>query len=375
MSNNIIDMHFHVGLLGDKYPKLGKMTPEYRKKLVFKIFLLYAGIKENEVSDEILEKKTEEIIKKSKIDYVVCLALDPVFDENGNRCESKSYIWIDNEYILKLKERIGKKVLLGASVHPYDPKFEERIKKYVDLGAVLLKWLPSAQQINLADDRVKHALKLLATVKNGKPLPLLLHTGPEYAIPSTNLKTSSYDFLSWSGFENFINFLRGKKKWYKPKIKKIHENLESGLSSGAIIIFAHCGLPYYVPKFLGRILEHSDFDIVKKFLNKYQPSSSLPGKCYADVSACVTPFRSGYHSELKKIPDGSLLFGSDFPTPVFELSADLKENWKDFKAILDGDVKRLIVPQDNILDVNYRELSIKFPDHKMFSNFSLLINQ
>jgi hypothetical protein len=70
-----------------------------------------------------------------------------------------------------------------------------------------------------------------------------------------------------------------------------------------------------------------------------------------------------------KLPEESLLFGSDFPTPVFELSAGLKEAWRDFRAVLRGDLGRIIIPQDNLLDVNYRELRNAFPGHSMFTNF------
>ena len=89
--------------------------------------------------------------------------------------------------------------------------------------------------------------------------------------------------------------------------------------------------------------------------------------------ACATPFRKQSFPKLSKLPQDSLLYGSDFPTPVFELSADLKEAWRDFKAILKGDLSRIIIPQDNLLDLNYRELSTAFPGHPMFTNFRQLL--
>jgi hypothetical protein len=268
---------------------------------------------------------------------------------------------------------MGEKVLLGASVHPYDPEFKTRVQKYVEKGAVLLKWLPSAQQIDLADGRIKDALKFLAKARHGAPLPLLLHVGPEYAIPSSDPKTMSYDFLSWTWWDNLQNSCRGANKWHVPRTKNIHENLKAGLGEGAAIIFAHCGLPYFAPNWLQRIVEHSDFGAVRQYLENYPAGSSKNGRCYADLSACATPFRRGYFSDILKLPAGSLFFGSDFPTPVFELSADAGEMWKDFKAVVEGHLERIIVPQDNLLDVNYRELSIAFPGHPMFANFNAFL--
>jgi hypothetical protein len=282
-------------------------------------------------------------------------------------------MWVDNDYILDLRQSLGEKVLLGASAHPYDPDFKNRVKKYVDQGAVLLKWLPSAQQINLADERVREALTFLATAKDGAPLPLLLHVGPEYAILSSDPRTSSYDYLSWTWWDRFRNNFRGARKWHRPHTKKTEENLRAGLGEGAVIIFAHCGLAYYAPNWLKRIVEHSEFEAVRRYLIDYPADSSAGGRCYADVSACVTPFRRSYFAAISELPAQSLLFGSDFPTPVFELSADVGEMIDDLKAVLRGELDRIVVPQDNLIDVNYRELWHFFPAHPMFTNFNALL--
>ncbi|MHC4942283.1 MAG: amidohydrolase family protein [Planctomycetota bacterium] len=369
-NHELIDAHFHVGLIGDRWPNWGGMRNEYRKKLIYKTFLLYAGIKESDVSDRLLRRKTIETISESKIDKVICLALDPVYDEGGILRKEASNIWVDNEYVLELQRELPDRILLGASVHPYDPNFKERVRIYVDKGAVLLKWLPSAQQIDLADERVKRALKFLAKAGiNDRPLPLLLHSGPEYAIPSTDKRTSSYDYLNWTKWDGIVNFFRFGKKRHVPKVDRIHNNLNEMLQEGGYIIFAHCGLPYIFQGVLGKAFEHSEFDIVRGYLAR-SSQREFAGRCFADVSACATPFRKVYFDKLKELPEDTLLFGSDFPTPVFEISADLKENWRDFKAVMKGHLERIVVPQDNLLDVNYRELAHFFPDHPMFTNFS-----
>jgi hypothetical protein len=238
---------------------------------------------------------------------------------------------------------------------------------------VLLKWLPSAQQIDLADERVRDALTFLAQAKDGAPLPLLLHVGPEYAILPSDPRTSSYDYLSWTWWDEFRNKLRGSKRWHRPHTKKIEENLTAGLEAGTIIIFAHCGLAYYAPNWLKRIGEHSEFKTVSRYLRHFPADAAEGGRCYADVSACVTPFRRSYFSAINELPAPSLLFGSDFPTPVFELSADVGEMMEDFRAVLNGQWDRIVVPQDNLIDVNYQELQNFFPGHPMFTNFNALL--
>lgn len=170
-----------------------------------------------------------------------------------------------------------------------------------------------------------------------------------------------------------MNSLRAKKdRLAVPQVEKIRQNLRKALDAGAIIIFAHCGLPYFFSGFLGRFLEHSDFETVKRYLEETAAVSS-GGACYADASAICTPFRKRYFKAVEKLPPERLLFGSDFPTPVFELSADLKENLKDFKAMLKGDFWRIVVPQDNLIDVCHRELKYFFPGHPMFVNYNRML--
>ncbi|UCE66413.1 MAG: hypothetical protein JSU85_16505 [Candidatus Zixiibacteriota bacterium] len=370
----IIDMHMHVGLLGDQWPDWGHFSDWYRRQIVYKLFLFYSRIDEKKVSDLYLRDMTIKTIDSCSLNKVVCLALDPVYDTTGRRRTDLSNVWVDNDFIVKeLKKILPEKVLLGASVHPYDPQFLDRIKKYVDEEAVLIKWLPSAQMIDLAEEKTRDAMLSLATIgHNGKPLPLLLHIGPEFAIPTTDQRTGSYDYLTWSWSDKLINSMRGRKRWHRPKTHKIHENLKAGLDEGLIIIFAHAGLPYFSSGIPGRFLEHSDFETVEKYLDLTK-KGVFKGKCYTDISAFCTPFRYKFFSKVKKLPPELLLFGSDFPTPAFELSADLNELINDFKAVLKGQLYRIVVPEDNLLDVNYRELEKAFPGHPMFTNFSKLI--
>ena len=367
----VIDMHVHVGLRGDKWKQWGKFSDEYVKSIPLAVLLFYGRMKPEDLTDEKLRAATEKAIGEcQQVDQVVCLALDPAYDGAGNSLADRAHMWVANEYVVDLRRALPNKVLFGASVHPYDPTFEARVKACVDQGAVLLKWLPSAQAINLADARVGKALKFLAAAApGGRPLPLLLPVGSEYAIPPVDRRMTSLDFLSWSKVDATWNWFRGNKKWIRPDLKRLHENLRAGFDSGAIIIFAHCGTPYFASGLLGRLVEHSDFDVVKKYLE----TPAYRGRVYADVSAMVTPFRQSYFPAIKNLPPGSLLLGSDFPVPIFELSADLRENLKDLKAVLDGHLENIVVPDGNLIDVNYRELRNVFGDHPVFTSFASLM--
>jgi len=372
-------MHVHVGVLGDHpdFRRYGAISPWMRGQPAYRILLLYARIPPAQASDVRFRDAFLETVAGSSIDQVVCLALDPAYDETGRRREDRSNLWVDNAYIVReLVPRSGGRVRLGASVHPYDPEFERRVRQAVDDGAVLLKWLPSAQWIDLADERVRKALLFLATAgPGGRPLPLLLHVGVEYAIITADPRTASYDFLSWSFWERFRNSLRPRAtRWRTPNVGRVHANLRAGLDAGASIILAHCGLPYFAPRFLS-FLEHNDFPAVEALLRESAARPAAGGRCYADVSAVVTPFRKTYFDEIARLPAELLLAGSDFPVPVFELSVGPEENVQDFEAmVLRGELERVVVPQDNLLDVSWRELEHAFgKEHPMFRNAERLL--
>jgi hypothetical protein len=372
-----VDSHVHVGVLGDDpaFKRYGAISQWMRGNPVYQIMLLYARIERDKVTDTVLRDSLLKAVATSALDRVICLALDPVYDPGGNRREELSNMWVDNSFIVKeLIPRSGGRILLGASVHPYDPAFQQRVRQCVQDGAVLLKWLPSAQQINLADPRVRDALVFLATAKGGKALPLLLHCGYEGAIITTDPRTFSYDYLSWGFLDKLRNALKNKKdRFATPDVAGVLANLRAGVDAGATVILAHCGLPYFAPRFLG-FLEHSDFPVVKALLGESSAAPEEKGTFCADVSACVTPFRKSYFGDIRKLPAELLLAASDFPVPVFELSADLKENLRDFKAMIaKGELDRVVVPQDNLLDVNWRELKIAFGEHPMFRNAVKLI--
>lgn len=369
----VIDMHCHVGVLGDEHPEWGAMQPWFRAELVYRVMLLFVDLEPGEVADTGLRTETEALLDgANEVDQVVCLALDPVHDDAGQPQKEQSPSWVSNDYVLLLRQGREDKVLFGASVHPYCLTFDDRVREVVDQGAVLLKWLPSAQQFDLADERVGRALHFLATAKDGGPLPLLLHAGPEYALESYDRRTSSYDFLCWSRWDGLRNRLR-IRRWHRPRLRRVHENLRAALDEGAVIIFAHCGLPYYAPNWLAQALEHSDLDPVRQYLADYPANGSAGGRCYADVSAFATPFRRGYSERIGQLPAESLLFGSDWATPVFELWRDGQEREENMRAVLRGEVERIAVPDGNLLDVNYVQLEHFFPGDAIFGNFGGMV--
>ncbi len=371
----LVDCHFHVGLRGDRWPEWGGFSDAFLRERAFRVFRRYAGIGPDEVRDEILLARTRETIEGSGMDAVVCLALDPAHREDGTPYPTgpggEVHMWVATDYVFHLRETIGPRVLVGASIHPYDPRFEPRLRDAAERGAALLKWLPSSQRIDLADPRVGAALRLAARARpGGRPLPVLIHAGPEYGIPGPDPRARSWDFLGWTLTDRLANLLR-RPRWYVPRIAAARRHLEEALDAGGVIVFAHCGLPYFASGWLGRLLEHSDFGTVREIL-RANGGAGRRGKAYADVSAICTPFRWPFWRRIRdQLPADALLYGSDFPVPVFVRGTDEARLLRDFIALLTGNPDDVEIPPGNLAGVTHREVSQYFGgDHPMFSAFA-----
>ncbi len=131
--------------------------------------------------------------------------------------------------------------------------------------------------------------------------------------------------------------------------------------------------PLHYQEHVAGLAEHSDLDTVRTYLVRGAERQGDRRRYFADVSACCTPFRKPYWKDLAPLPNDALLLGSDFPTPVFELSADLEHNLRDLRAAIEGEPERLIVPEANLLDVNRAELERAFPAHPVLTNLSALL--
>ncbi len=210
----------------------------------------------------------ETINATSGLDAVVTLALDAVYDRDGNRDEARTHFYVANDYVSELASR-NPKILFGASVHPYRKDAVAELERCVARGAVLLKWLPVVQNFNPADERCFPFYEALAHHR----LPLLCHTGGERMLP--NLNTEVED----------------------PML------LVPALQRGVTVIAAHCGtrdrLTHrdYTPAFL-------------RLAHEYE-------RLYGDTAALNLPTRSYAYDKLLSDPivRAKLVHGSDWPVP------------------------------------------------------------
>ncbi|MFQ6083635.1 MAG: amidohydrolase family protein [Candidatus Aminicenantia bacterium] len=310
MNEQVIDIHIHIGGPGgerDDDQSGCQWSREFELTEAYWAILFTTGTFPWNLTQKRITKKLLKILKKSKIDNGVLLALDKVYDLDGKSygvnddSPIKSHLVVPNKYIARLKSENPNKVLFGASIHPYRNKkdLEEEFQFCLRNGAVLCKWIPSAQMI---DPREKKCETLYYLLREHK-IPLLYHTGPEPTVPTS--------------YRNIPEYKNNPYEFNNPKY------LQYPLEKGVTVIAAHCSVPYY------GIFDPDYKMYLKEFINIFKKAKENGWKwnLYADVSALCSPFISKEIIETiqNNVPSERLLFGSDFPVPISQLSYSKKK--------------------------------------------------
>ena len=260
----IIDCHVHVSAMS---PGHGFMSRKLLDSLPFRFMRWRLGLKgEDERTERALEATLARTIAESGVDQAVVLAFDGVHDDDGRLDESRTHLYVTNDYVIELAGRHDN-MLLGASVHPYRRDAVAEIERCVDAGAVLMKWLPPTQGMDPSDPRCIPFYEALAHYR----LPLLCHTGGEASLPRVDDRLAD------------------------PKV------LEEALRRGVTVIMAHCGTrsmpwqPDYLPDFIRLAQEYEH--------------------CYGDTAALNLPARwYGLDAALDHpVIRRKVIHGSDWP--------------------------------------------------------------
>ncbi len=276
---DIIDTHIHIAGTGDEGSGC-MMSKRFKSSLFYYALLILS--RKRELSDKIVRDMILGVIESSKrVDRAVVLALDCIVESSGEERLDLSNIVVPNDYVKKLSDEYKGKILFGASIHPYRKNALDLVDKCVEEGAVLIKWVPSAQGIDPQDEKCYRFYDKLAQVG----IPLLCHMGLEFAIPSA--PDAIFDFNS-------------------PK------RLIPALERGAKVIAAHCAISSI----------WNDFRYFNEFLSVMKFAHNRGFSLYADVSAFSNPVKRRFPKRIKdNIDQKRLLFGSDYPVPIFDIEA------------------------------------------------------
>lgn len=223
-------------------------------------------------TDDAILAKTVEYIDESPLDRVVLLALDWVHREDGAIDRDRTIVATDNDYVVRAAQS-SDKILIGASIHPYRRDAVAELERLADLGACLVKWIPSAQYIRVDDPACYRFYDAMARLG----IPLLCHTGVEHIIP---------------GSSSSLNDPR---------------RLEGALVRGVTVIAAHIGAPM-------TLYEPSYIHHWARLTRQYR-------QLFGDISALAVPLRVTILKILKrrKALCSRMIYGSDYPHAAWPL--------------------------------------------------------
>lgn len=265
----LIDTHCHVAGLG--YGGSGCfVSPALRDNWRFDFYLRAFGVTREEIErdgDALLPARLSALLAGSRhVRHAVILALDGVVDAGGNLDTNRTEFHVPNEFVAAACRR-HTNLLFGASVNPHRPDALARLDWAATNGAVLVKWLPSIQQIDPADPALEPFYRRLAAHR----LPLLTHTGKE-------------DSFTWSRDE-FADPAR----------------LELPLRLGVTVIAAHVATP-------GEHEGERDLDRLARLMTRYT-------NLFTDISSLTQINKLGALDGALRRPEfsGRLVYATDFP--------------------------------------------------------------
>ena len=181
--STIVDIHCHTAGIGAGGSGCF-VSPALRKSWKYRLYLRSFGVTETELLREgdgvVISRLSNSLAESRRVTAAVVLAMDGVIGENGELDTGRTELYIPNEFVAA-EVRRHSNLLFGASVNPCRRDALERLDRAKAAGAVLVKWLPSIQQIDPADQRHIPFYRRLAELG----LPLLTHTGEESSFTCT----------------------------------------------------------------------------------------------------------------------------------------------------------------------------------------------
>jgi hypothetical protein len=287
----IVDMHCHIAGIGAGGSGCF-VSPRLRNNWRFDIYLHSFGVTKKEMltnGDSLVADRISESVAQSKyVSKVVLLALDGVIGADGWLDTNRTEVYVPNEFVAEVCAQ-HTNLLFGCSVNPYRPDALARLEWAKAHGAVLMKWIPPAMEINPDDPKLIPFYKKMAELK----LPLLSHTGREGA------------------FSRVYESYGDPAKLWLPA------------SLGVTVIAAHIASSE-------RYEGERGPDRLAKLMREHP-------NVYTDISALTQLDKPGVLKEALTKPEfaGRLVYGTDFPlintalvSPWYSMHLSLAEKWE-----------------------------------------------
>lgn len=238
----------------------------FKSNFTTKMFLLRLQTRN---FDEYYKRMSGEL-KQSKVQKAVLCAI-----ENVDVCSN-------NKQTIEICKN-NPDFLYGANID-FNSNIESQVKNALENNAVLIKVLPSFQNVDLSDKKYVPFFELLKE----NNLPLLVHTGIEHTIKGGNQELNNPN------------------------------KLELASKMGVKIICAHCGAKL---NFWEKCYFENWFKLIKKYDN-----------VFGDLSAMILFYRKSYLDKILKSEflKSKVIFGTDFPCyPYINMSknSNIFDDW------------------------------------------------
>lgn len=256
-----------------------------------------------------IERLLVELKRSEKVGHVVLLGLDGVYDEKGRLDQAHTDFMISNRYVLEVCKQYPDYFLPGVSINPQRSDALEELARCAEEGAVLAKILPNAQRFDPSDKRYVPFYRALVKHK----IPLLSHVGYEFSLIGQDQSAGD------------------------------PARLRVPLEEGVWVIAAHaCSY--------GLMFPEPYFKIFRELARDYP-------HFYADTSALTLPNRVRTLFLLRRHPElhERLIFGTDYPLPVFSYPAFGRTEIKALKAASAFDRQAKVL---QILGIRYQDFSL-----------------
>lgn len=295
-----LDAHAHIAGIGAGGSGCF-VHPDLADSFKFDFYLRGFGVTREDLrqhGDELVARRINRTIAQSThVDSAVVLALDGVI-KDGHLDREATQVYVPNEFVAAMADKYPH-LEYGASIHPARPDWRERLLRAKRDGAVLVKWLPAAMDIDPADPAHVPYYRTLVELD----LPLLVHVGKERALGDVN---------------DALGDPRG---------------LTLPLRQGVTVIAAHIATS-------GRYDERSSHEILLSMLGEFP-------NLYTDISSLTQANKIGYLVEALETAGATerMLYGSDWPLQFFPLVSPFY-HWPD----IDLSVAKSINDIDNPWD-------------------------
>ncbi|HEY9248405.1 MAG TPA: amidohydrolase family protein [Rariglobus sp.] len=271
-----VDIHVHLAGLGAN-GNGNVMAPVFRRSFAFRQFARRVGLTREMLDapdpDRAIARRIVGWIEASGLERAVLLALDGAYRDDGTPDDAHTRLATANDFVADIA-RESPRTLFGASVHPYRRDALEELERLAARGAVLIKWLPGAQNIRPDDPRCFPFYETMARLG----LPLLCHTGNEHTLQ-----------VFPDAFNDPVRLI-------------------PALERGVTVIAAHCGARLYLHE--------------RSYLPAWQALALRHERLFGDISAFGVVTRMRALRRLLHAPGlaGKLVYGSDFPVAPLPLS-------------------------------------------------------